>query len=66
MVTSTQSRNKLEDRGSKNDEVSTTLWEEYKVERRKENKEREESSNPRRGKDCEIIKRIGKEKKKLK
>jgi len=30
------------------------VWKEYKAERRKESKEREKSSNPKRGKDCEI------------
>jgi len=30
------------------------VWKEYKVERRKESKEREESSNPGREKDCKI------------
>jgi len=44
----------LGDRESKNDKVPTTVWEEYKSERRKERKEREENSDSRRGKDCEI------------
>jgi len=48
IVTSTQSRDKLENRESKNNKVSTTIWEKYKVKRRKE------SSNPRREKDCKI------------
>jgi len=48
MVISTQSRDKLENRESKNNKVSTTIWEKYKVKRRKE------SSNPRREKDCKI------------
>jgi len=30
------------------------VWKEYKVERRKESKEREECSNPGREKDCKI------------
>jgi len=30
------------------------MWKKYKVERRKKSKEREESSNSARGKDCEV------------
>jgi len=54
VVTSAQSRDKLGDRRSKNNKVSTTVWKEYKVERRKESKERDESSNPRREKDYKM------------
>jgi len=54
MTTSIQFRDKLGDKESKNDKVPTTVWEEYKSERRKERKEREENSDSRRGKDCEI------------
>jgi len=57
MVTSAQSRDKLGNRGSKNDKVPTTVWEEYKVERRKERKERKENSNSRRGKDYKMSSR---------
>jgi len=34
--------------------MPTIVWKEYKVERRKESKEKEKSSNPRREKDCKI------------
>jgi len=34
--------------------MSITVWKEYKVERREESKERKESSNLERGKDCEV------------
>ena len=54
MTTSTQSRDKLGDRGSKNNKLSTTVWEEYEVERKKERIEREENGDSRRGKDCEM------------
>ena len=54
MTTSTQSRDKLGDRGSKNNKLSTTVWEEYEVERRKERIEREENGDSRREKDCEM------------
>jgi len=54
VVTSTQPRDKLGDRGSKNDKIPTTVWKKYEAERRKESEEREESSNSRRRKDCEM------------
>jgi len=34
--------------------MSTTVWKEYKVKRRKGNKEREESSDSRRRKVCKM------------
>ena len=54
VVTSMQPRDKLGDRKSKNNEVPTTVQKEYKVKRRKESEEREESSNSRREKDYKI------------
>ena len=54
VVTSAQSRDKLGDKESKNDEVPTTIWKKYKVERRKESKERKESSNSREEEDCKM------------
>ena len=54
IVTSAQSRDKLGDRRNKNNEVPTTLWKKYKVERRKGEKERKESGNPRRRKNCKM------------
>jgi len=49
-----QSRDKLGDRRSENDKISTIIWKEYKAKRKKEDKERKKDSDSRRGKDCEI------------
>ena len=49
MVASTQSRDKLKDRRGKNNKVSTTIWKEYEVERKKGKEKRGEASNCKRG-----------------
>jgi len=54
IVTSIQSRDKLEDWRSQDNEVSTTVWKEYKAKGEKDEKESKKSSDIERRKDCEI------------
>jgi len=49
-----QSRDKLEDKKGKNDKVPTTVWKEYKVERKKEREKKKEASNLKKEKDSEM------------
>ena len=49
VATSTQFRDKLEDRRSQDDQMLTIMWKKYKTERKTESEEKKKSSDARRG-----------------